>query len=122
MTAIVKSIRYSSAPAVIAFGGLLIMSIVICYAFAYGEFFEEGAMLVDMSWGMVTLVDLYLGLLFFSFWIMSREDNKIVALGWCILILLLGNLLSCVYILKAAYESEGSVFKFWMGKNIDVDN
>lgn len=103
-------------PTVIACSGLLIMLTIICYALLYGDFFKEGAVLVDMAWGMVTLVDLYMGLLLFSFWVIWREENKLVALFWSLLILLLGNVLSCVYIIKAVYHAEGSMMKFWLGE------
>ena len=116
MTAIVKKNRFISMPAVIAYGGFLIMLTVVCYALAYGDFFIEGAVLVDMTWGIVTLVDLYLGLLLFSFWIICREENITIALSWSVLILLLGNMLSCLYILKAFYEAQGSMNRFWLGK------
>jgi len=116
MTTVVKKNRFISMPVVIAYGGFLIMLLVICYALVYGDFFVEGAVLVDMAWGMVTLVDLYLGLLLFSFWVICREENKTTALSWSVLILLLGNMLSCLYILKSFYEAEGSAKKFWLGK------
>ena len=116
MTAVVKKNRFISIPAVIAYGGFLIMLLVVCYALVYGDFFIEGAVLVDMAWGMVTLVDLYLGLLLFSFWVLCREENKTSALSWSVLILLLGNMLSCLYILKSYYEAEGSMKRFWLGK------
>ncbi len=119
MTALVNKNRFISIPAVIAYGGFFIMFLVVCYAFVYGDFFLEGAVLVDMAWGLVTLVDLYLGLLLFSFWVIYREDNKTSALSWSVMILLLGNMLSCLYILKSFYESDGSMTRFWLGKRTD---
>jgi len=119
MTALVKRNRFTSMPAIIGYGGFLIMLFIICYALVYGDFFIEGPVLVDMAWGMVTLVDLYLGLLLFSFWVIWREENKTSALSWSVLILLLGNMLSCLYILKSFYESEGNMRRFWLGKRTD---
>ena len=116
MIAVAKKNRFISMPLVIAYSGFLIMLTIVCYALAYGNFFVEGAVLVDMVWGLVTLVDLYLGLLLFSFWVMCREENKTIALLWSVLILLLGNMLSCLYILKSFYEAEGSMTRFWLGK------
>ncbi len=115
MIAISKKYKSVSMPIVIACGGLLIMLTVILYALIYGDFFKEGAALVEMTWGMVTLVDLYLGLLLFSFWIMWREENKAIAFLWSLLVLLLGNMLSCIYIIKAVYDAEGNMMKFWLG-------
>lgn len=119
MTVVVKKNRFISIPVVIAYGGFLIMLLVVCYALVYGDFFIEGAALVEMAWGMVSLVDLYLGLLLFSFWVICREENKTSALSWSVLILLLGNMLSCLYILKSYYEAKGSMTRFWLGKRTD---
>lgn len=118
MIAMLKKTKLVSMPVVIAFGGFLIMLVVVCYALAYGDFFIEGAALIDMTWGIVTLVDLYLGLLLFCFWIMCREENITIALSWSVLILLLGNMLSFLYVLKVFYEAQGSMKIFWLGKNI----
>lgn len=118
MIAISKKYKFKSTLILIACGGLLIMVPVILYALIYGDFFEEGTALVKMSWGMVTLVDLYLGLLLFSFWIMWREENKVVAILWSLLVLLLGNMFSCVYVIKAIYDTEGNMNKFWLGDHI----
>ncbi len=119
MITVVKKSRFISMPAIIAYAGFLIMLIVIAYAFICGDFFEEGSVLFNMAWGMVTLVDLYLGLLLFSFWIVCREKDKGVAFVWTILVLLLGNMFSCLYILKAAYGAESNMIKFWLGDRVE---
>lgn len=120
MTALVKKYRLLSIPAIIGYGGLLTMLTVVCYALMYGDFFKEGAVLVDMAWGMVTLVDLYLGLLLFSVWVIWREKNKKTGLLWSVLVLLLGNMFSCLYVLKALYQAEGNMHRFWLGEHSET--
>jgi hypothetical protein len=119
MTAMVKKNNFFSMPLVIAYGGFLIMLIAVCYGLSYGDFFIEGAVLIDMTWGIVTLVDLYLGLFLFCFWIICREENITIALSWSVLILLLGNMLSCLYLLKVFYEARGNMKIFWLGRHIN---
>ena len=45
--------------------GFVIMAGTILYAVLHGNFRTEGALLLEMSWGLVSLVDIYLGLLIF---------------------------------------------------------
>jgi len=116
MIAIAKKIQYLQVPKVIAYCGFFLMTSFIFYAIVYGDFFNEGAVLTSLPWGIVSLVDIYLGLLLFSSWVFWREENKSKASLWVISILTLGNAISCVYILKAVYESEANIFIFWLGK------
>ncbi len=99
------------------------MSSFILYAMVYGDFFIEGPMLTSMPWGIVSLVDIYLGLILFSSWAMWREDDKRIALIWVLSILALGNVVSCLYILKAVYEADGNILFFWLGKEkVEANN
>lgn len=116
MNTIIKKYNALLIPKVLGYVGFFVMSSFICYAMVYGEFFVEGAVLTDMAWGLVSLVDIYLGLILFSFWVYWREQNLRTGLIWAFCILLLGNLISCLYLLKAAYSAEGNVIAFWLGK------
>ena len=116
MNTIIKKYNTLIVPKVLGYVGFFIMSSFICYAMVYGEFFTEGSVLTSMPWGIVSLVDIYLGLVLFSFWVYWREQNVRSGLLWVISILTLGNLISCLYLLKAAYDAEGSVIAFWLGK------
>ncbi|NKB35644.1 MAG: DUF1475 domain-containing protein [Gammaproteobacteria bacterium] len=97
--------------------GFVLMFGSIIYAILNGDLPIEGAQLMAMPWGIVSLVDIYLGLLLFSVWVMWREQNSLSAIVWVLLVLSLGNLLSCLYILKVVLESQGSAQRFWLGKN-----
>ena len=57
----------------IALAGLLAMTAILVYGFTVGNFSAEGAKLLAMPWGIVSLVDLYVGFALFSGWIVFRE-------------------------------------------------
>ena len=50
----------------IALLGLLAMTAVLIYGFTAGDFLAEGSRLLEMPWGIVSLVDLYVGFILFS--------------------------------------------------------
>ena len=99
----------------LAVSGFVLMTGSILYAVIFGNFFAEGAVLTAMPWGVVSLVDLYLGLLIFCAWVLWRESNIRTALLWSLSILILGNALSCLYLLRALYESKGDMADFFQG-------
>ena len=51
---------------VISLLGLLAMTGILIYAFTMGNFSSEGTKLLAMPWGVVSLVDLYVGFALFS--------------------------------------------------------
>jgi hypothetical protein len=102
--------------------GFVLMFGVIVHAIMNGDLGLEGAQLMTMPWGIVSLVDIYLGLVLFSLWIMWREHSSLTGLLWVVLVLSLGNLLSCLYLLKVILESQGSAQRFWLGKNHGKDS
>lgn len=60
---------------VIALAGLLAMTGILIYAFTSGDFSAEGTKLPSMPWGIVSLIDLYVGFILFSGWIVFREKT-----------------------------------------------
>ena len=69
----------------IALVGLLSMTGVLVYGFFGGDFSAEGALLLSMPWGIVSLVDLYVGFTLFSGWIVYRERSVLRSGGGVIL-------------------------------------
>jgi hypothetical protein len=100
---------------VISFIGALAMTIVLVYGFSVGDFGGEGSELLSMPWGIVSLVDLYVGFVLFSIWIFYRERSLLQALIWVVLVMVLGFLTASVYTLVAALTSQGDWKRFWMG-------
>lgn len=95
--------------------GLLAMSAAILRAFVVGDFGTEGAWLTSHPWGIVSLVDLYVGFVIFSMWIVYRERSRPAAAVWVVLMMILGNWTAALYVLLALYTSAGDWRRFWMG-------
>ena len=100
----------------IALLALLAMTGVLIYGFTVGDFFEEGKQLLSMPWGLVSLVDLYVGFILFSGWIVYRERSAGRSVLWVILVMVLGFWTASLYSLIALQTSGGDWKRFWMGR------
>lgn len=110
-----------SVPCVaLALSGVSVMTLALAYGVIYGDFREEGGELMRMPWGMVTLVDVYVGLMLFSGWVLRRERKGLVAGAWITAFIATGNLATCCYVLKAAAESRNEPGTFWLGRGGDA--
>jgi magnesium-transporting ATPase (P-type) len=105
--------KYITAVAVI---GLLAMSSVLIYGFTAGNFSVEGGKLMAMAWGIVSLVDLYVGFALFSCWIVFRERAWLPSIFWVVLVMVLGFWAGALYTLLALRSSGGDWKHFWLGK------
>jgi len=101
----------------IALAGLLAMTAVLVYGFTVGNFSAEGARLLAMPWGIVSLVDLYVGFALFSCWIVFREKAWLPALIWVVLMMVLGFWAGALYTFIALQTSDGDWKRFWLGKH-----
>lgn len=95
--------------------GLIAMTVVISNGFINGSFSRDGAELLANPWGIVSLVDLYVGFALFSLWIAFRETNLALASIWIILIMVLGFFTGALYVLVALYKSNGDWALFFLG-------
>jgi hypothetical protein len=111
-----KALRNLWLPALIAGIGFLMMAVTLLRALAYGHLTTEGRLLLEMPWGLMTLVDIYIGLLLFACWIFWREWHVSVSMFWLLLLMLFGNLASCLYILIAVLLSRGNIDQFIHGR------
>ena len=102
---------------IVATIGLLAMSSVLVYGFTIGDFGGEGSQLLSMPWGIVSLVDLYVGFALFSGWIIYREKSPAVAIMWTIAMAVLGFWAGSLYALLALNNSKGDWKRFWLGKH-----
>jgi hypothetical protein len=100
----------------IALLGLLAMTAVLIYGFTAGDFFTEGGQLLDMPWGIVSLVDLYVGFILFSGWIIYREKAWLPSIIWFALMMVLGFWAGALYTFLALQTSGGDWRRFWLGK------
>ncbi|CAL6271926.1 unnamed protein product [Bathycoccus prasinos] len=95
--------------------GAVFMTSVILYAVVNGNGSEELDWLLTHAWGVVSLVDLYVGFTLFSLWIFLREESAITALVWTVFVMCLGNFTTSVYVLRALRSSNGNWNKFFLG-------
>lgn len=105
----------SSIVRVLAVAGVIAMTLAIGYALVAGDFGREGAVLTALPWGIVSLVDLYVGFALFSAWVVFRETSRPTAIVWVILTLVLGNLITAAYVLWTLYRCGGDARRFFMG-------
>ena len=99
----------------IALAGLLAMTGILIYGFTVGNFTAEGAKLLAMPWGIVSLVDLYVGFTLFSCWIVFREKAWLPSVVWVILMMVLGFWAGALYTYIALQTSGGDWKRFWYG-------
>jgi hypothetical protein len=104
---------------ILALLGILSMTAVLIYGFTVGKFTTDGAALLENPWGIVSLVDLYVGFALFSGWIIYREQSFGRSLVWVILMMVLGFFTASLYSFIALHKSDGDWKKFWMGQRAD---
>ena len=96
-------------------GVALLMAAALVHGLVAGDIFAEGAWLLSLAWGRVTVIDVYAGLTLFAAWVWWREPRAWVAGGWIVALCLLGNLAAGCYVALAAFMCRGSAPRFWLG-------
>ncbi|MDX1692380.1 MAG: hypothetical protein R3208_01370 [Ketobacteraceae bacterium] len=71
----------------------------LVYALYAGDIDSSGPVLFGSPWGQMALVDLYAGFVLFALFIYSQEDTFHRAAGWILGLMVLGNLIACLYLL-----------------------
>lgn len=102
--------------------GLLAMTAVLIYAFTFGDFMQDGGELLSNPWGIVSLVDLYVGFILFSGWIIYREDSLIRSIVWVFFMMVLGFFTGALYTYIALQTSRGDWQRFFMGNRVYTKN
>ena len=92
------------------------MTGILIFGFTVGNFSAKGAKLVAMPWGIVSLVDLYVGFTLFSCWIVFREKAVLPSVIWAILMVVLGFWTGALYTFIALQTSGGDWKRFWYWK------
>lgn len=101
--------------------GVLSMTIVLLNGFINGSFFEDGALLFENPWGIVSFVDLYVGFALFSLWIAYRESSVTKSVIWIFFMMTLGFFTASVYVLYASFQSNDNIKKLLLGKHYEED-
>jgi hypothetical protein len=97
----------------IGFGALLV------YGLATGTFISEGSILTSLLWGQISLIDVYIMFIIFSFWVFYRERSVWRSIVWVILIMTLGSFITCLYIFIVFLTCKEDWKKFWLGSRKD---
>ncbi len=92
------------------------MSASIITAWIAGDFFDEGSTILSLPWGIVSLIDVYIGFALFSVWIIYREENALRWILWTILMMVFGNATASLYVFLAGWRSRGDWKRFWLGR------
>jgi len=98
--------------------GIIAMSGIIINGFVVGDFASEGSKLLEMPWGIVSLVDLYVGFTLFSGWIIYREKSLVRSVIWVFLMMTLGFFTGSLYAYLALNKSKGDWKIFWLGDRV----
>ena len=102
----------------IALLGVVAMTAALIYGFTIGDFAADGAEIIANPWGIVSLVDLYVGFALFSIWIVYRERSVARSVAWVVLMMVLGFWTGSLYTLIALQTSKGDWRRFWLGNRI----
>ena len=92
------------------------MTAALIYGFTAGNGWSEVRELTAYPWFNVSLVDVYVGFILFSVWVVQRERNRFIAALWIVAIMTLGNWTACIYVFVALARSGGDTEQFWLGR------
>lgn len=98
--------------------GAIIMGFSIIYGFAAGDFWGDGTAMVELLWGKITLIDIYLAFLAFAAWMFFREGFNVKSSIIFLFILVLGSFTICLYTFIAMHRAKGDWLKFWYGSRV----
>ncbi len=85
--------------------GAVTMTVAVAMGFLSGGFVDEGSAIWALAWGKVTLIDLYVGLVFFGVWVSIRERRLLMVVLWWAGLVVLGNLAAALYLVFASFKS-----------------
>lgn len=69
-------------PKIITWTGLGAMTFGLTNGFVKGNFLKDGKQLLANPWGVMSMIDLYVGFSLFSIWIFYREKNTRKSVIW----------------------------------------
>jgi hypothetical protein len=99
----------------LAWIGLFAMTAALMNGFINGNFTKDGSELLANPWGIVSMVDLYVGFTLFSMWIAFREKSSVTSIVWIVLMMTLGFFAGSLYVLLTLYKSKGDWLTFFLG-------
>lgn len=92
----------------------VVMFVAIGVSAATGAFGDEGSQILDLAWGRMTLIDLYVGVALLWGWVALREEKLWVALAWLPVFVVLGHGGTALYAAIASFRTD-TVGTFLLG-------
>jgi hypothetical protein len=99
----------------ISLGLMFLMITILIYGMINGNFINEGMVILSLPWGQAISVDLYVGFSIIIIWIFYRENNLTDKLIWSLSILILGNLITAMY-LYVLFSNSNNLSEFFHGR------
>ncbi len=65
----------------------------------HGDFWQQGGAIMTLPWGLVAMIDLYVGFSFFAILMVLAERSFIAGLLWAAPIFVLGNVWAAIWLL-----------------------
>lgn len=86
----------------VVFGLLAFLTLLVGIVWAAMESGIDHGMqyLLAERWGVVTLIDIYVGAVIVALWMWVWERNRLVWLGWVLGLVFLGHLVTALYFLR----------------------
>lgn len=103
---------------VLSTGLALVLGIVIVWAAVGGDFSGEGGMILGLRWGVVSIVDIYVGAAMVAVWIWWRDGPRLGTL-WFVALVVLGHFATAAYVAWRAWSAE-SVTALLIGRRSPV--
>lgn len=102
---------------VISLIGVIAMTVALLNGFINGDFSTEGSWIISNPWGIISLVDLYVGFILFAMWIIYRESSRVSAILWTISLMILGFFIGALYVFIELMRSKNDWNRFFLGKH-----
>ncbi|WP_025770715.1 DUF1475 family protein [Thioalkalivibrio sp. HK1] len=91
------------------------MALALVLAFMHAGLFADSKEILALVWGRFSVFELYISFAIVSVWILFRESHRGRAVVWIVLLMLLGHVVTGLYIARAAHRSRGDPHRFWLG-------
>lgn len=86
--------------------GVAAMTIALIFGFSSGDFSGEGGQILDLIWGRVTLIDLYVGVALIAAFVFWRERSLPISIAWLAAFIVLGHWATAFYVLLASLQAK----------------
>lgn len=97
----------------------IVMFVAIAASIATGDFSAEGSQLLELPWGRMSLLDIYVGVALIFGWVVLREERLWVALLWLPVFVVLGHGGTALYAAIASFATD-DVRSFLLGGRSDA--